>query len=115
MAEDYTWDETVTAHGYAVQNAELKRANDSLAAQERDLEAQLNAAILGQQQLERENVALTREVAGLRYYIWQLERNVTQEERAYAAGVARLQLSAQIADDDTDAPLKLATVEDGDE
>jgi len=44
-----------------------------------------------------ERDALTREVAGLRYYIAQLERNVTQEERAYAAGVASLMLSAQEA------------------
>ena len=41
--------------------------------------------------------ALIRENAGLRYYIAQLERNVTQEEREYAAGIARLQLSAQEA------------------
>lgn len=42
-----------------------------------------------------ERDALTREVAGLRYYIAQLERNVTQEERAYAAGIASLLLSQQ--------------------
>lgn len=45
------------------------------------------------QELEAERDALTREVAGLRYYIAQLERNVTQEERAYAAGIASLLLS----------------------
>jgi len=69
-------------------------------------------------ELERENAALTREVAGLRYYIAQLERNVTAEERAYAAGVASLLLSEQTTPqdaDDTDAPLTLAAIEDGDE
>ena len=35
MSEDYTWDETITAHGYAVQNAEIKRANATLAARVR--------------------------------------------------------------------------------
>ena len=58
MSEDYTWDETITAHGYAVQNAEIKRANERLAARVQELEAQLNAAILGQRQLERENAEL---------------------------------------------------------
>jgi len=52
----------------------------------RDLRAQLATAT-------QENAALLREVAGLRYYIAQLERNVTQEERAYAAGIASLMLS----------------------
>ncbi len=56
-----------------------------------------NATISEQQQqlatITAERDALTREVAGLRYYIAQLERNVSQEERAYAAGIARLMLS----------------------
>ncbi len=43
MSEDYTWDETVTAHGYAVQNAEIKRANATLAARVIELEATLSA------------------------------------------------------------------------
>ena len=45
----------------------------------------------------QENAALTREVAGLRYYIAQLERNVSPEERAYAAQVAQMMLAAQEA------------------
>ncbi len=74
--------------------------------------AQLAARVA---ELERENAELTREVAGLRYYVAQLERNVTQEERAYAAGIASLQLSQQLAQpDDTDAPLKLAAIDDED-
>lgn len=68
-------------------------------------EAQLNATgfalansalIQRVRQLERENAALTREVVGLRYYIAQLERNVTAEERAYAAGVASLMVSQAV-------------------
>ncbi len=55
-------------------------------SKEDELRAQLAAAT-------QENAALLREVAGLRYYIAQLERNVTQEERAYAAGIASLMLS----------------------
>ena len=43
MGEDYTWDETVTAHGYAVQNAGLKRDNATLAARVMELEATLSA------------------------------------------------------------------------
>lgn len=43
MSEDYTWDETITEHGYAVQNAGLKRANASLAARVRELERRLDA------------------------------------------------------------------------
>ena len=70
-------------------------ANSALIQRVRELEAQLNAAIVGRAELERENEVLTREVAGLRYYIAQLERNVTQEERAYAAGVASLMVSQQ--------------------
>ena len=70
-------------------------ANSALIQRVQELEAQLNAAIVGGAELERETEVLTREVAGLRYYIAQLERNVTQEERAYAAGVASLMVSQQ--------------------
>ena len=38
MSEDYTWDETITPHGYAVQNAGIKRANATLAARVQELE-----------------------------------------------------------------------------
>ncbi len=47
--------------------------------------------------LASERDALAREVAGLRYYIAQLERNVSPEERAYAAQVAQMMLAAQEA------------------
>lgn len=45
-----------------------------------------------------QNAALLREIAGLRYYIAQLERNVTQEERAYAAEVASLMFAQHDSD-----------------
>lgn len=76
-----------------------------------ELEAQLAAATQRTQEANQyalgmeaaanteraQNAALLREVTGLRYYIAQLERNVSPEERAYAVQVAQMMLAAQEA------------------
>jgi hypothetical protein len=45
-----------------------------------------------------QNAALLQEIAGLRYYIAQLERNVSREDRAYAAEVASLMFAQHDSD-----------------
>lgn len=53
--------------------------------------AELIVESVNQYELVRqENHALTREIAGLRYYVAQLERYVSAEEREYAVNIARM-------------------------
>lgn len=77
-----------------------------------ELEAQLAAATqrtqeanqyaLGMEEaanaVRAQNAALLQEIAGLRYYIAQLERNVSREDRAYAAEVASLMFAQHDSD-----------------
>ena len=107
--DDYTWDGGTAPDWRKRAEAALAEAREVYARFEHDTlleplaregmeqaaQQQAAATAARVQELERENAELVREVAGLRYYVRELERNVTQEERAYAAGVASLLLSQQ--------------------
>lgn len=76
--------------------AQLDAANQDKAALKRTLHEYAQSVERMKEKIAaatQENALITREVAGLRYYIAQLERNVSQEERSYAAGIASLMLT----------------------